>query len=49
MKKYIAVTILSLAVVILSICARNFDISDGVADTENKINDVDTTLIETIN
>ena len=36
MKKYIAVTILSLAVIILSICARNFDTSDGVANTDNE-------------
>lgn len=41
MKKYITVTIFSLAVLILSICARNFDISDNVTDTENNVSNVD--------
>ena len=45
MKKYIAVTIFSLAVLILSICARNYDISDSVSNTENNIGNVDTISI----
>ena len=40
LKKYIAVTIFSLAVLILSICARNFDISNSVTDTENNVSNV---------
>ena len=41
MKKYIAVTILSLAVVILSICARNFNLSEDVSETEQIVETAD--------
>lgn len=47
MKKYIAVTVFALAVVLLSVLARNFDISDNITDTENNISEIDTTLVKT--
>ena len=49
MKKYIAITVFALAVALLSVFARNFDISDSVTDTENNISDINATLVETIN
>lgn len=49
MKKYIAVTVFALAVALLSVLARNFDISDNVTDTESNIGEIDTTFVETIN
>lgn len=45
MKKYIAITIFALAVALLSVFARNFDVSDSV----NNTCDIDTISIETIN
>ena len=49
MKKYIAITVFALAVALLSVFARNFDISDSVTDTENNLYDIDTTSFEVIN
>lgn len=49
MKKYIAITVFALAVALLSVFARNFDISDSVTDTENNISNIDTTSVEIIN
>lgn len=49
MKKYIAITVFALAVALLSVFARNFDVSDSVTDTENNISNIDTTSVEIIN
>lgn len=49
MKKYIAITVFALAVALLSVFARNFDISDSVTDTENNISDINATSVEIIN
>lgn len=48
MKKYIAITVFALAVALLSVFARNFNISDSVTNTENNICGIDTTMIEAI-